>query len=400
MNYQPMKIETMLAFVVKPDQADPEVARLEQLLEKHFYKIIRKDTIEAAIEDPKLRAHTDSLVLIPAAGAFQGDVERIIGLASQFTGHAFVIYVADEISQPHYKALVRTGVADCVSWNSAMREIVEISRRTQVRAPEPVLPGTKSKSPPTVISFAGTSGGSGNTTLAIETGICLASLKGKDTRRVAVVDLDLQRTVMADYLDLSPRLDIAELVRNPQRLDGYMLDIFTSKHPSNLDIFACVSSDIDICAIDGSVIFSLLDHLMDRYETILLDMPRYRMAWLDGVLTNSDLVFVTGRYSVPSVKQIVRELKHLGELKLAPERVGVIVNHCQKQFFGSVLRNSGIDMVLANQRVFYVQHDPSFALDCVNMGASMVQTNRRRGICRDIKKISEAVVAVRPRVTP
>jgi Flp pilus assembly CpaE family ATPase len=396
-----MKIETMLAFIIKPDQADPEVARLEQFLEKHCYKVIRKDTIEAAIEDPRLKAHTDSLVLIPAAVASQGDVERVIRLAGQFTGHAFVIYVSDEISQTHYKALVRTGVADCVSWNSAMREIVEISRRTHARPPEPVVPSEKSKSPPTVISFSGTSGGSGNTTLAIETGICLASLKGKDARRVAVVDLDLQRTVMADYLDLAPRLDIAELIRNPERLDGYMLDIFTSKHPSNLDIFACVNSNIDICAIDGSVIFSLLDHLMDRYETILLDLPRCRMAWLDGVLMNSDLVFVTGRYSVPSVKQIVQELKHLGgELKIAQERVSVIVNHCQKQFFGRVLRNSGIDTVLANQRVFYVQHDPSFALDCVNVGASMVQTSRRRGICRDIKKISEAVVAVRPRVTP
>jgi pilus assembly protein CpaE len=392
--------EPMLAFVVKPDQADPEVALLEQLLEKHGYAVVRKDTIEAAIGDPKLKAHKDSLVLIPVIGACQVDVERVIGLASQFRGHAFVIYVADEISQAHYKALIRTGVADCVSWTSAMREIAEISRRAHAGAPEPARPGAAGGSPRTVVSFAGTSGGAGNTTLALETGICLASLKGKDARRTALVDLDFQRSVMADYLDLSPRLDIAELVRNPQRLDKYMLDIFTSKHPSNLDIFACANSNIDFCAIDGSVVFSLLDQLNERYDTILLDAPRCWTAWLDGVLMNSDLVFVTGRYSVPSVKQIARELKHLRELKLGPEHAGVIFNQCQKHFLGGVVRNSDIDAILAGQRLFYVQQDSSLALECANTGASMVQTNPRRRICRDIKKISEAVLAVRPRVTP
>jgi Flp pilus assembly CpaE family ATPase len=392
--------EPMLAFVVKPDQADPEVALLEQLLKKHGYAVVTKDTIEDAIGDPKLKAHTDSLVLIPATGTCQVDVERVIGLASQFRGYAFVIYVADEISQALYKALVRTGVADCVSWNSAMREIAEISQRAHTGAREPAQPGATGGSTRTVVSFAGTSGGAGNTTLALESGICLASLKGKDARRVAIVDLDFQRSVMADYLDLFPRLDIAELVRNPQRLDRYMLDIFTSKHPSNLDIFACANSNIDFCAIDGSVVFSLLDQLSDHYDTVLLDAPRCRTAWLDGVLTNSDLVFVTGRYSVPSVKQIAHELKHLRELKLGPERVGVIINQCQKHFLGGVVRNSNIDAVVSGQRVFYVRQDPSFALECVNTGASMVQSNRGRRICRDIKKISEAVLAVRPRVTP
>jgi pilus assembly protein CpaE len=392
--------ESMLAFVVKPDQADPEVARLEQLLAKHGYAVVRKDTIEAAIGDPKLKAHTDSLVLVPATGTCQVDVERIIGLAGQFMGHAFVIYVADEISQAHYKALVRTGVADCVSWNSAMREIAEISRHARAGAPGPARPGATGGSARTVVSFAGTSGGAGNTTLALETGICLASLKGKDARRTALVDLDFQHSVMADYLDLSPRLDIAELVRNPQRLDRYMLDIFTSKHPSNLDIFACANSNIDFCAIDGSVVFSLLDQLNERYDTVLLDAPRCWTAWLDGVLRNSDLVFVTGRYSVPSVKQIAHALKHLRELKVGREHAAVIINQCQKHFLGGIVRNSDIDAVLAGQRLFYVQQDSSFALECVNTGASMVQTNPRRRICRDIKKISEAVLAVRPRVTP
>jgi pilus assembly protein CpaE len=389
----------MLAFVVNGDQFDQRVAILEQLLAKLGYVISRKDTITALVNGRELKAHADSLVLIPATETSKVSVEEVIGLASQVKGHAFVIYVADELSQGDYKALIRTGGADCVSWDSAKGEIFEICQRRHAGGAEAARSGAAGGSPPTVISFRGTGGGAGNTTLALETGVHLASLKGKDARRVAIVDLDFQRSVMCDYLNLPPRLDMADLVRNPQRLDDYMLDIFTSKHQSGLDLFASESNNTDYSAIDGSAIFSLLDQLMDRYDTVLLDAPCGWTAWLDRVLIHSDFVFVTGRYSVPSVKQIAHELKHLRELKLGPGNAGVIINGCQKSLLGGIVRKSDIDAVLAGRRIFYVQQDPSFALECVNIGGSMVQTGPMHGICRDIKKISEAVRAIQPRVT-
>lgn len=390
----------MLAFVVNGGQPDQRVVQLEQGLDKLGYIISRKDTIAALVNDPELKAHRDSFVLIPAAETSRGPVEQVIGLANQLKGHAFVTYIADEISPGDYKALIRTGVADCASWDSAKEDIRDICQRLRAGHADAALPDAKVGPPHTVISFQGTGGSAGNTTMAVETGVYLASLKGKDARRVALVDLDFQRSVMCDYLNLPPRLDMADLVRNPHRLDNYMLDIFTSKHQSGLDLFACADNKLDYSAIEASAIFSLLDQLSDRYETVLLDAPRCWTAWLDRVLMNSDSVFVTGRYSVPSVKQIAHELKHLRELKLRPENMGVIINWCRKSWLGGIVRKSDIDSVLPDQRLFYVQQDPAFALECVNIGGSMVQTGPMHGICRDIKKIGEAVRAVRPKATP
>jgi pilus assembly protein CpaE len=390
----------MLAFVVNGGQSDQRVVLLEQLLEKLGYVISRKDTITALMNDPELKAHSDSLVLIPATETSNVNVEGVIGLAGQLKRHGFVIHVADDVSPADYKALIRTGVADSVSWDSAKGEIFEICQRHRAGRADAAPSGAKGGSPHTVISFQGTGGGAGNTTLALETGVYLASLKGMDARRIAIVDLDFQRSVMCDYLNLPPRLDMADFMRNPQRLDNYMLDIFTSKHQSGLDLFACENRELDYSAIDGSAIFSLLDQLTERYDTVLLDAPRCWTAWLDRVLMNSDCVFVTGRYSVPSVKQIAHELKHLRELNLGPENVSVIINECQKTLLGGIVRKSDIDAVLADQRIFYVQQDLSFALECVNIGVSMVQSGPKHGICRDIRKIGEAVRAVRPRVMP
>lgn len=390
----------MLAFLVTSDRADPQVARLEQLLAKHGYEIVGKTTIDEVAGDPQLEARRDSLVLVPSLPGREVDVEHVIRLAGEVAGHAFVIYVADEIPQAQYKALVRTGAADWVGWDSAMREIIELSQRVGSNVPTASRHSATPEAQHMVVSFLGTCGGSGNTTLALETAACLASLKGKDARSVAIVDLNFQRSAMADYLDLVPRLDIAQVVRNPQRLDRYMLDIFTSRHASTLDMFACADDGVDICAIDGGVVFALLEQITDLYDIVVLDMPPYRIPWVDAVLKDSDLVLVTGLYSVPSVKQIIAETKHLSERELAPEQVAVVVNQCKTTAFGGIAHDVNIDGVLSGRRVFYVQQDWPFALDCVNTGVSMVQSKPRRGICRDIKKIGDAVLAVRPKVTP
>lgn len=388
----------MLAFLVTSDRTESRVLRLEQFLGKHGYTIVGKTTLDEVESDAALQAHRDSLVVVPGLGNETKVVEPIIRLAGKLAGRAFVVYVADEISQADYKALIRTGSGDCVGWDSAMREIVEISERMRSRPPETGRGGASAETPRVVASFVGTSGGSGNTMLALETAAGLAAARSKTGCRVAIVDLNFQRSVMADYLDLEPRLDIAQVLRDPKRLDRYMLDIFTSKHESTLDMFASASSAIDLCAIDGRVVFSLLEQITELYDVVVLDLPSWRVPWTDAIMKDSDLVFVTGLYSVPSVKQIIYELKRSSELELAPEQLCVVINQCRTNSFGSIVHESNIDNVLAGRRIFYVQQDWSFALECVNTGVSMVQSKRKRGICRDIGKIADAVLAVRAKV--
>jgi pilus assembly protein CpaE len=388
----------MLAFVINEGQPDQRILLLEQILGKLGYVVSKKDTIESVLKDPEFKAHHNSILLIPATQPSNVTVAQLVDLAGLLKRHCFVIYVSDEVEPGDYKALVRTGAADCVSWDSAKAEIFEICQRRQTGGMDLAATGAKAGSPRTVISFQGT-GGAGNTMMAVETGVYLASPKRAGARRVAIVDLDFQRSVMCDYLNLPSRLDIANFLRNPKRLDKTMLEIFTSKHQSGLDIFACDNHSLDYATIDGAAIFSLLDQLTDRYDTVLLDMPRCWTAWHDRVLSSSDFVFVTGRHSVPSVKQIACELRRLRKLELGPEHTAVIINRCQKSLFGSIVRKSDIDAVLAGQRIFYVQNDFSFALECANIGASLVETAHRRGICRDIKKVCEAARAIKSRVT-
>lgn len=384
----------MNALIVHPDSSDGKIELLAHLLERLQHVVNYVDKLDDLAKQPVL-ASGSSVIIVPDLPSQSVAPRQVAALAETLNRHFFV-YVADDISSDDYKTLIRSGSAEWVTWKSAVTELSEITRRraeaTGAKA------GTGAYGPPhSVISFVGTSGGGGNTTIAMETGVALAAGKVGERKRVALVDLDFQRSTVCDYLDVQPRLDLQELLHSPERLDEYLLDIFTTKHPSGLDIFAAAPSNIPLDSIAPPVVYALLDQLFERYPIVLLDVPPMWLPWTGAIISNSDQVIVTGRYGVPSIKQIVLNLKGLEELKVSRERTLVVVNHCEKKLIGGVARNAEMDGALTGFEIEYIQADVPFATECVNTGESMVQKNPVRGICRDIKRIAKRVDGVKPR---
>jgi len=391
----------MIACLIHPDASNQRVNSLVELLEKLGYSVIRKESLEAAAGEPKLQSgRRDNLLIVAATEEWRPEAGNLVALAKKYVGRAFVIFVCDEISPDEYKALLRTGTGDCVEWRNASNEITAISQRLRGESPVSPPPAAieeKAVSKQLVIGFLPAGGGVGNTTLALETGVYCSRLKGKDAVRVAAIELDFNHAVMCEHVDLAPRLDIAELARNPRRLDDYMLDIFRSRHSSGLDLFSATHASIDCCAIDATAVFALLNRLHDRYGLLLLDFPNYRTTWVDQALLNCDFVFVTGRHSVPSLKQIARELKRLRELGFESERTAAIVTHCEASLIGGVARKGDIEIALAGNRIFFIREDKSFALEAVNSGASMMETRASRAICREIRLVADVLSTLTPR---
>ncbi|MCP8937859.1 AAA family ATPase [Alsobacter sp. SYSU M60028] len=383
----------MNALIVHPHSTDGKVALLAHLLERLHHAVQYVDNLDELSKQASSGTNP-AIVVIPNLPPLTTTPRQIAGLAETLNRHFFV-YVSDDISSDDYKALIRSGSAEWVTWKSAVTELADITRRRGEQ--NGAKSGAAAGPPHAVVSFVGTVGGGGNTTLAMETGIALASGKAGERMKVALVDLDFQRSVVCDYLDVQPRLDLQELLHNPERLDEYLLDIFTTKHPSGLDIFAAPPSNIALDSVQPTVVYALLDQLFERYPLVLLDVPAMWMPWTGAIISNSDEVVVTGRYSVPAIKQIVYNLRGLEELKVSKERTLVVVNHCERKLIGGVARNQEMDGALTGFRVEYVQADVPFATECVNTGESMLQKSPVRGVCRDIKRVAKLVSAVTPR---
>ena len=386
----------MFCFLISSDTQNPKLGLLRELAQKLGYDIVVAETDAAALDNPALRKRSDSLVLVPALGDIASiSAANVISFAGKLKGNGFLLYLTDEISPTRYKELLRTGAGDSVSWAGAISEIVSTTRRLRGEAPPSSADGLTSR-PRSVVSFVSANGGVGNTTLALETAAHL-TIRSKNRRTCAVVDLSFRRASTCDYLDLAPRLDVGEIVRNPQRLDAYMLDIFASKHKMGVDVFAADDNAEGLESPDEATVFSLLNLLTERYESVLLDLPLQPSAWRNHIMQNSDRIYLTGHYSVPSVRQISRERKRMEMLGIDKDRIAIIFNRCPSSFFGGIVRRSDLEQVLAGNQINYVRDGGAFTLDCINCGTSMVQTSATKSVCRDIAKIAAQIIAIEPR---
>src|SRR5262249_44468951 len=145
-------------------------------------------------------------------------------------------------------------------------------------------------------------GGVGNTTLAITS----AFLLGRDKRpspSVCLVDLDLQSGTIADYLDLSPNIQLESVGSTPDRLDGHLLEVLLSRHPSGIALLAAPNSLTAFETIKQELVTRLLDLAAGKFSDLVIDLPRQWLPWSESVLRGADQFFIVTELSVPGLRQ-------------------------------------------------------------------------------------------------
>src|SRR5690242_13044527 len=109
----------MQAFLVDPT-SDPKVELIAQLLTQLGYAVSRVDSIGALKDAPELSVAGDHLVVVPDTAAATMSFSEVSQLATRLKGSAFLVYITSSIQPDQYKALIRTGAADWVAWESAL----------------------------------------------------------------------------------------------------------------------------------------------------------------------------------------------------------------------------------------------------------------------------------------
>ncbi|MDJ1159213.1 hypothetical protein QNA08_13305 [Chelatococcus sp. SYSU_G07232] len=372
----------MRAFVVFPNETEHGAQLLKRLLEQLRYDVTFVDGLEALNREGGYASHTNSIIIVPAMGPLRPGAAEVVKFAETAIGRGFVVYVADDMSAEAYKSLLRTGVGEWVTWATAAHEIVEISQRLRAGHAH------SARRTATIAALLPSGGGVGNTTIALESAVYLASLKSWRSRRICVVDFNFHASALGDYIDVEPRFGIEEIYQSPDRLDGQMIDIFASNHESGVSFFVSHQTQIDYAHIDQCVIFALLDQLGERYDLVLVDLPALWFPWIDNIVSGSNGIVLTCAYGVPSVKQAAVRLRRLTDA-IAPKHLSVAVNFCERGWLGGIVRRSDISAALDGQRVFYVQRDTGFAAEATNTGRPMMRINQGRGVCKDIRKIAD-----------
>jgi pilus assembly protein CpaE len=330
----------------------------------------------------KARGKTFVLVVVPSTDS--GYFEKLINIVARYRGDIFFILISNEISATDYKRLIQSGGADWVSEVAPPQEITDIITRQRAESGETAAEARR----PLVVTFMPSSGGVGNTTIAIESAVQLKKGSAGKQRRVCLVDLDFQASNTCDYLDIEPRLQIHEIVSNPERLDSQLFDMFISRHSSGVHVFAAPRSKFESWQLDVAALDKLFGMIATSYDCILIDLPATWFPWTSHIVTASAGIIVTGLNTIPGLRQISETLSAIRNTTGVGGEIRVALNRCEYGLLGGVARGRHVKSVLSDETVIFIRN-ARLAVECINTGVPMQAANSGHRINKQIAEIAE-----------
>ncbi len=250
------------------------------------------------------------------------------------------------------------------------------------------VPGTEKPTEAKIYTFLPAVGGAGVTTLAVQTAMLLLNSGGPRVKTsTCLVDLDFQHGTVADYLDLEPRLNLAEIEPRPDRLDRQLLEVMLSYHASGLAVVAAPNRPAEMRSFDPDVVTRLLDLVSSNFDYVVFDMPRTWFSWTDSVLLGSNKLFIVSETTVPALrhgKQLVAAIK---------ERLGdgpkpqVIVNRFQSKMFAAGLRLNDLRQVLGDAFTAVIPNDYPLVREAIDRGVPLDEVKPGNKITAELKKL-------------
>ncbi len=323
------------------------------------------------------------LSTIPAPG----QIEEVIELANECRERAYVVYITNDVAAFDFRRLLATGSGEWIPTHSVVSELPLVIQRVERSQATPASQGNR-----LFTSFAPSGGGSGNTTLAIESATAIASKIKADAPRVCIVDLDTQRGNVCDLLDVAPQLDLDAIAADPNRIDDQLLSAFRSSSEYGVDVYATPKFLQDPSTAPAEAIYALCNALSQRYDFVNADLPFYTYPWVEEIIRNSDLAVVTCDFSVPSALRVGALFKHFETRSLRHPNTWIAVNKTRKSIMGRALSRKEFESALPAGRRFYIPDDPLFAAECANVGRPMMATSRRKPASKGVLALSQAIM--------
>jgi pilus assembly protein CpaE len=239
-----------------------------------------------------------------------------------------------------------------------------------------------------IYTFLPAVGGAGVTTLAVQTAMLLLNSSGRRAKpATCLVDLNFQHGAVADYLDLEPRLNLAEIEPRPDRLDRQLLEVMLSYHASGLAVVAAPNRPAEMRLFDPDVVTRLLDLVSTNFDYVVFDMPRTWFSWTDSVLFGSNKLFIVSETSVPSLRHAKQLVAAVQERLSAGPKPQVIVNRFEQRLFSAGLRRSDLEQALGDAFAGTIPNDYALVREAIDRGAPLDEIKPGNKITAQIKKL-------------
>jgi pilus assembly protein CpaE len=253
--------------------------------------------------------------LNPAAAA-----ESTRHLKQLFQNAVTVIAVARDRDPEFLLAAMRAGCSEFLQTPISKETLSEILTRIgNISAVD-----EQRRDPGTILSFFGSKGGVGTTTVAVHLAMYLVQCHGKKT---LLIDNHAELGHACVYLGLDgSHFNFREVLQNVSRLDSELLRGYVAKHKSGLEVLSSPEVCTSTSSIDSESMAQTLEFLRGEYDFVIIDSS---IGLDDASLTiidSSTEAYLVAAPEIASLRDLARYLEAFQQVGDASTKIKVALN--------------------------------------------------------------------------
>ena len=233
-----------------------------------------------------------------------------------------------------------------------------------------------------IIAIAGSSGGVGTTSFAVNLAVALAAQPG---RSVALVDLDLSLGDADVLMDTIPEYTLLDVAQNISRLDLSLLRKSLTKHDSGVYLLprpVQLQDNDSVTPADFSRVISLLKA---SFTHLVIDLSKSYTPLDLQAIRSSDHVLLITQLDLPCLRNVVRLLMSIDTIEGVADRVKIIVNRCGLDKNQISIKKA--EETIGRQVYWQIPNNFSVVSECRNNGVPFVQSSPK-------SNVSESIIAL------
>jgi pilus assembly protein CpaE len=239
-----------------------------------------------------------------------------------------------------------------------------------------------------IVSFLGTKGGTGTTTLAVN---CAADIRRITGRPTVVVDVKNGPGDVALFLGLRPRHSLLTALDHLSWIDPTSLSRYVVEHECGLHVLAAGDEYGRPAPREADAVEQTIRALHTLYDYVILDCGTSLMMPTAGALQLSDSILLVANPDVPCLRNLQRLIDGVKAAGVPGERLQIVLNRASE--FG-VLSTAQIERVLGLNISFSVNSDYRTVASAVNSGVP-VSALRATELNGQLDTIARSIVAFR-----
>jgi pilus assembly protein CpaE len=235
-----------------------------------------------------------------------------------------------------------------------------------------------------IVSYLGTKGGTGTTTMAVNGAADLRRITGRST---VIVDLKPGPGDVALFLGLRPRYSLLTALDKHAWVDPVMLSKFAVEHECGLHVLAAGDDFNRPAPREADAVEHTIRALDTTYDYVILDVGTSLTMPAAGALQLSDAILMVANPDVPCLRNLQRLIDAVKTAGVPRERLRIILNRASES---GVLSTAQIERVLGFTIAFNVNSDYRTVASAVNSGVP-VSTLRSSEINDQLEAIARSI---------